>query len=310
MKRLLMVMLSLWLIGCGREPTEDLRVHVAGAHLLIENRTGADVHVQPLNEPVAWIPLSTPSNRLQDRESRRLRIAPSQRGSSIAVAWWRPGARIDGSGVRGPDRVRKISVELTELQEPLSTDEALVRACIANERSVAIVSPGTAKVAGRVESECMALAEQACANESSCQTRLEQQTQESVRLDGLIEKQQSEKLAQTASGQPVEQIARDAFHDLRNGYIDSYLATLCPSMRELYSGPFMRNTLVGKGADYKQRKLQLTKVVAQDPQSIVFLAIDAAILSGRTPFAQASKFRATFGRDGARPCLNEITLLS
>jgi len=39
---------------------------------------------------MAFIPLSTPLNQLEDGKTLKLRIAPSQRGETIDMAWWRP----------------------------------------------------------------------------------------------------------------------------------------------------------------------------------------------------------------------------
>ena len=109
---LIALALAVGVAGCGGRPTEDVRATVDGSQLVLENRSNTDIHFQLIQPLTAFIPLSTPLNRLEDGRTLKLRIAPSQRGETIDMAWWRPGDRIDGSEIRGPDRVRKIRVKL------------------------------------------------------------------------------------------------------------------------------------------------------------------------------------------------------
>ena len=127
--------------GCDRAPevTEDVRARVDGAYLVVENRSGTDIHwfVQDAATAglVAWLPLSLPTNRLEDGRRLRQRIPPSRRGASVQVAWWRPGERIDPAhDVRGPDRIRRITVPLAASDGPASLDEQVVRACVEARR--------------------------------------------------------------------------------------------------------------------------------------------------------------------------------
>ena len=99
LRMLLLLLLAATLTACGRHSggNEDVQLRVEGSHLVIENRSGEDVHVQLLEDPMlmAWIPASLPGNLLPDGQSRRHRIAPSERGKKIQLAWWRPGEKID-----------------------------------------------------------------------------------------------------------------------------------------------------------------------------------------------------------------------
>lgn len=117
--------------ACSQQPTEDVRAHLDGAYLVLENRSGADIHYQLAASPQqADVLASLPGNRLEDGHFRRWRIAPSQRGQSVEVRWWRPAKAADASGIRGPDRVRRLPLELVD-PDPLPLDELAVRLCIA-----------------------------------------------------------------------------------------------------------------------------------------------------------------------------------
>lgn len=153
-----LLVLGLLAAGCGRrQATEDVRVRLGGAYLLLENRSGADIHFQLAASPMlqAYIPASLPGNRLESGRFQRWRIAPSQRGQTVEVHWWRPGREIDASGIRGPDRVRRLPVELLD-PDPLPLDERAVRACIAANRAQPRVRPN-------LEAFCMDEAER-CLN--------------------------------------------------------------------------------------------------------------------------------------------------
>lgn len=131
-------------VGCGQRPTDDVRVRLDGAHLVLENRTGADIHYRLAASPMqqAETPASLPGNRLENGHFERWRVAPSQRGQSVEVHWWRPAKVADASGVRGPDRVRRLPLELVD-PDPLPLDELAVRACIAAHKARARARPQT-----------------------------------------------------------------------------------------------------------------------------------------------------------------------
>lgn len=143
--------------GCSKKPTEDVRLRLDGAYLVIENRTGADIHHQLVaaSMPAASVPASLPGNRLESGRFVRWRIAPSQRGQAVELHWWRPGQAIDASGIRGPDRVRQLTLMLDD-PDPLPLDELAVRACIAAQRAQRSARAGT-------ERACMDEAER-CSN--------------------------------------------------------------------------------------------------------------------------------------------------
>ena len=124
------------LAACAPRLTEDVRARIEGAYLVIENRSGGDVHVQLTASPMlqAYLPLSLPGNRLSDGHFLRQRIGASQWGQPIELHWWRPGKPLDESGMRGPDRIRKVRLTLTEPAE-LPLDELAVRACMAGHRA-------------------------------------------------------------------------------------------------------------------------------------------------------------------------------
>jgi hypothetical protein len=145
------------LAGCGPRLSEDVRARIDGAYLVIENRSGGDVHVQLAAGPLqqAYLPLSLPGNRLSDRRFQRHRIGSAQWGQQIELHWWRPGEPIDPSGLRGPDRVRRLQVRLTEPAE-LPVDEQAVRACMAGHKA-------QGRFTARTESWCIEEAER-CLN--------------------------------------------------------------------------------------------------------------------------------------------------
>lgn len=124
------------LAGCAPRLSEDLRTHIDGAYLVIENRTGDDVHVQLTATPLqqAYVPLSLPGNRLSNGRYLRQRIGSAWWGRQIELHWWRAGEPLDATGVRGPDRIRRLQVSLSEPAE-LPLDEQAVRACMAGHRA-------------------------------------------------------------------------------------------------------------------------------------------------------------------------------
>ncbi len=311
--------------GCGLRANEDVRASVAGSHLVIENRSHADIHYQLVQGRVAFIPLSTPLNLLQDGRTLKLRIAPSQRGEAVDLVWWRPGERIDGSEFRGPDRLRRIRVALEAPAEPLPTDEAFVRACVevaaavAEERRASGGARGQATYhsPAKAEADCMKEVEQWCATAAApeCARELANQRARLASVREVLARHselaaQRQAAAVAAGSDPtagaLEVAGREAYHDLREGKVDRYLARLCPATRSLQSGPFMQGQLRKTGADFAARGVDLQRVAERGADHVTFDALDRATLTGRTPGAPAVKVKATFERDGERHCLLEV----
>lgn len=68
-------------------------------------------------EPVAFIPASLPGNRIAPGHTLRLDGRGATPGKVLVFYWWYKGAEIEqGSGLHGPDRVRRVL-----LQVPVST---------------------------------------------------------------------------------------------------------------------------------------------------------------------------------------------
>lgn len=315
------IALVLAVSGCGKRPTEDVRATVDGGHLVLENRSNTDIHFQLIAPLVAFIPLSTPNNRLEDGKLLKLRIAPSQRGTTLDMAWWRPGERIDGSELRGPDRVRKIRVNLVELTEPLPPDEEFVRACIALAATTAREQrerpDGTARDQARnyngakAENDCMQRAEQLCRDiPAQCAGELDTTRASLARVEEALARHREMPAAAKAGDDrrsgALEIVAKEAFYDLREGKIDRYVARLCEGTRKLNAGPFMRGLLVKSGQDFAQRGVDLGRVAERAADHVTFDAVDAAMLTGRTPAMPLLKITASFQRDGDRDCLLEV----
>lgn len=313
--------LALAAAGCGTRATEDVRATVEGSQLVLENRSSADIHFQLIQPLVAFVPLSTPLNRLEDGRTLKLRIAPSQRGEAIDMAWWRPGERIDGSELRGPDRVRRIRVELSELAEPLPPDEEFVRACIALAAATAQEQrerPGGAARdlarnynAAKAENDCMSRADQACPNSAAqCAGELATTRETLARVQDALAKHRAASPAagsgdaRQASG--LEIAAKEAFYDLREGRVERYFARLCEGTRKLQAGPFMRGMLVQSGQDFAQRGVDLSRVAERGADQVTFDAADAAMLTGRAPATPPLKVKASFAREDDRDCLLEV----
>ena len=313
--------------GCGLRANEDVRASVAGSHLVIENRSHADIHYQLVQGRVAFIPLSTPLNELKDGRTLRLRIAPSQRGETVDLVWWRPGERIDGSEWRGPDRLRRVRIALEAPAEPLPNDEAFVRACVEVAAAVALERRGGAAgsargpaphySAAKAESDCMKEVEQWCATPLApeCGRELSNQRARLASVQDVLARRREladakAGAAAATGGTPdagaLEVAGREAYFDLREGRVDRYLARLCPNARSLQSGAFMRGQLAKAGADFAARGVDLQRVAERGADYVTFDALDRATLTGRTPGAPVVKLKATFDRDGERPCLLEV----
>lgn len=306
----------LYTAGCAKRGTEDVSARVEGSRLVIENRSGTDVHVQLVAGPAAWLPLSTNLNLLADGTKLTMRIAPSERGQSVEVVWWRPGAKAAGTEVRGPDRMRRLPVELVLLSEPLSQDEALVRVCIqlaeTSAREQAERPGGGVHHSARsyspyqVERSCMKQAEDGCPA-GNCEQELAEQRATLARVQDALAKHRQ------AAGTPrpgeLEAAAKLAFQLLRTGPIESYVAALCPSVREGYAGPFMQKSLRERGQDFARRQVGLGRVADQGPLHVTFEAFDGEMMTGHKPPHPALKIMAKFGSESHRSCLLDITEL-
>lgn len=154
------------LAACGGFGADgDVKVRIEGSHVVIENLSGAAIHVHTALADTRWLAASLPGNEVAHGGARRLRILPSQRGQALELVWWRPGARIGGSDVRGPDQLRRVSLEAPLLREPIADDDALVLACV---RVAALAQPGKAADEAKAheraaERQCAARAERECA---------------------------------------------------------------------------------------------------------------------------------------------------
>lgn len=155
------VALALLTGGCSQRPTDDVRLRLDGAYLVVENRSGADIHhqvtVSPL--PADQVLSSEPGNRLEPGRLVRTRIAPSQRGQVVALHWWRPGKAAGASEIPEPGRIRSLEIMLDE-PDPLPLDELAVRACIDAHRAQRRLRADT-------ERRCMAEAEHCLRTDAS-----------------------------------------------------------------------------------------------------------------------------------------------
>jgi hypothetical protein len=323
---LLMLVLAAALAACSkRGGNEDVQVRVEGSRLVIENRSGEDVHVQLLEDPMlmAWIPASLPGNLLPDGQSRRHRIAPSERGKKIQLAWWRPGEKIDDSGIRGPDRMRRIRLTLPPLAEPLGDDEQLIAICLAIGREGAAefrerprglpemrVSTPPPPVS---EASCLALAETQCAS-GQCGLVLQERQQQLAVVRDALARHRTANAAATLGGAPgstagasLVDAAKSAFGDLAAGRIEAYVARLCPNLREGYAGEFMRGTLRKTGDDFKRRGFVLGKGTLEGKGRVTIEAADEAMMSGRTPALPMLAIQASFDvTPEGRACLTAL----
>lgn len=327
LRMFLLLLLAATLTACGRHSggNEDVQLRVEGSHLVIENRSGEDVHVQLLEDPMlmAWIPASLPGNLLPDGQSRRHRIAPSERGKKIQLAWWRPGEKIDDSGIRGPDRMRRIRHTLPPLAEPLSDDERLIELCLAIGRE------GTAEYRERPrglpemrvsmppppvsEASCLALAETQCAS-GQCGLVLQERQQQLAVVRDARARHRSANAAAVLGGQPgtdaasaLVESAKAAFDDLAAGRIEAYVGRLCPGLREGYAGEFMRGSLRKTGEDFRRRGLVLGRGTLAGKGRVTIDAADEAMMTGRKPALPKLAIHASFDVTAEGwPCLSAL----
>lgn len=103
------------LAACGGHPPdgEAVKVTFKGSRLHVENRSDEDVYYFMLPEPnsQAWVPASLPTNRIAAKDTLSLSTEGVEPGSRVQLNWWYRGKEI-ADGIDGPDRVRRIVVEI------------------------------------------------------------------------------------------------------------------------------------------------------------------------------------------------------
>jgi hypothetical protein len=316
---LVFVALAVALAACAKRGDENVTARFEGSHIVIENRSGEDVHAQLAQGRGAWVPISTPNNRLADGQSLRARVAPSDRGQAVELVWWRPGKKIADSEMRGPDRLRRVKIELPPLTEPLADDEMLIRTCLAlgnervaeyRERRPSRYGPGEPPPAVS-EMKCVEMAERDCPKGRCIQElRVLQAQLEFVRdlRQRNQEKPEVSSPARASAGGPsLVHVTERAFHELASGYIDDYVARLCPSLRDIYAGKFMRGQLRKQGDGFRSRGILLGKVSKVEELAVTMDAVDHDMLERRKPVIPPLAIKATFKiADDDRPCLIDI----
>lgn len=154
---------SALLAGCGKSDADAVKVRLDGAYLVVENHSGRDVHALLLADPTAaFVPVSSADNRVQDGRFRRWRVAPSQRGTTVHVAWWHPGRAAEGTDLPGADRVRRVPLVLQALSAAPPFDEQVVTACVAALR-LSAQARGRPPTESELETTCMKEADE-CLN--------------------------------------------------------------------------------------------------------------------------------------------------
>ncbi len=92
---------------------KEVEVRPDATGLTVHNRTRRDVFwfITP-DAPLAWVPLSL-NNRIAPGTTRRFDGADTQPGEVYRFYWWYKGPEIEpGSGIYGPDYVRKVLVQM------------------------------------------------------------------------------------------------------------------------------------------------------------------------------------------------------
>jgi hypothetical protein len=320
------------LAGCNSNDADQVKVRLDGSHLVVENTSYAEVCYSLRDDKAGWLPLCTPENRLARGGVLRERIAPSRRGTTTSVFWWRAGERLEGSDFRKADRLREIRVTLDELAQPLPTDEAVVRTCVAiaatrskaphfNAAGDALRASGPSNPV-LAERDCMALADRACASDEECRSELEHQRAVSTKTEQALAA-----IAQAPAGQgnavqstataaaaawdanALASTAKGAFYDLREGRIDSYVERLCPDFRESYRRPDMRDKLEARGREFAARNLEIAKLDESGEGHLIFMAFDDDMAQGKVPATRMPRVRASFEREGGVYCLSLIERL-
>ena len=126
--------------GCADNP-EAVGVMLENAKLVIENRSGADAYYRVTEfRSEDFVPASLPGVRVRPGARLALDVDdPFVRDRGLAVHWWHEGDLLEGTDVRGADRVRKavflpgqVAAALPPLPDPeaaRATGEVLLGAC-------------------------------------------------------------------------------------------------------------------------------------------------------------------------------------
>ena len=126
--------------GCADNP-EAVGVRLEKAKLVIENRSGTDVYYRVTGfRSEDFVPASLPGVRVRPGARLALDVDdPFVRDQGLAVHWWHEGDPLEGTDVRGADRVRKavfsprqVAAALPPLPDPeaaRATGEVLLAAC-------------------------------------------------------------------------------------------------------------------------------------------------------------------------------------
>lgn len=243
--------------------------------------------------------------------------------------WWRAGERFEGSDFSKADKLREIRVTLDELTEPLPTDEAVVRTCVAiaatrskaphfNPAGDALRASGPSNPL-LAERDCMTAAERACTSDEECRNALSDQHAALTKVEQALAVIAQTPATRDSAAQPaagavwdasaLESAAKDAFYDLREGKVDSYVARLCPGFRESYRRPDMRDKLDARGREFAKNNLDIAKLAESGEGYLIFTAFDDDVAQGRVPATRMPRVRASFEREGGVYCLSVVERL-
>ncbi|MBC7617940.1 MAG: hypothetical protein H7293_02930 [Candidatus Saccharibacteria bacterium] len=112
---------KLWLaqaqLALETEWQKEVSVRTDVGGLIVHNRTQRDVYWFIMrDEPIGWIPLSL-DNRIAPGITQRFDRAGTEPGLVYRFYWWYKGDELEaGSGIYGPDWVRKVLVQIPSLQ--------------------------------------------------------------------------------------------------------------------------------------------------------------------------------------------------
>ena len=325
MFRKLVVCLSLAVLaGCGSNDAGQVQARLEGSHLVVTNTSLYEVCYSLRDDSIGWLPLCTPENRLAGGGVLRQRIAPSRRGSTTGVYWWRAGERLEGSDFRKADKLREIRIALDEPATPLPIDESVVRTCVAiaatrgkaphfNAAGDALRASGASNPV-TAEHDCMAVADRACTSDDECRSELSHQQAVLAKTEQALAAIAPTPTAQDSAATAWDEIAlasiaKDAFYDLREGKVESYVGRLCPDLRAGYQRPDMLDKLQARGRAFAARNLDIAKLAESREGHLIFMAFDDDVAQGRVPATRMPRVRASFERAGGGYCLSMIEKL-